>query len=225
MSDGINDLIASQSWPSTWYDMNCRDCPRLSGFLDQVKIESPSYFCRPVPPFGDRNAQLLIVGLAPGKHGANATGRPFTGDFAGGLLYQTLNKFGYASAPISNYADDDLELKNCRITNAVKCLPPQNKPVGDEEKTCNHFLTAEMSEPSLRVILALGLLAHRSILRSFGYKLNAHPFGHNRVHVLENSITLVDSYHCSRYNTQTKRLTTEMFKDVFKTIQTVVRSD
>ena len=219
MVDSFNDSIVDTNWPKSWYDGNCRACPRLAGFLDEVKSENSGYFCKPVPPFGDSAAHLLVVGLAPGKHGANATGRPFTGDYAGDLLYQTLHKFGFATRPESLSADDGLELVNCRITNAVKCLPPQNKPVGDEEKTCNHFLTAEMSEPSLKVILALGSLAHRSILRSYGVKLSKYKFGHNQVHRLDNGISLVNSYHCSRYNTQTKRLTTPMFEQVFETIR------
>ncbi len=225
MVDSFNDSIGAANWPIRWYDGNCRACPRLAGFLDEVKSENNSYFCKPVPPFGDPVARLLVVGLAPGKHGANATGRPFTGDYAGDLLYQTLHKFGFATRPVSLSADDGLALVNCRITNAVKCLPPQNKPVGDEEKTCNHFLTAEMSEPSLKVILALGLLAHRSILRSYGMKLSKYKFGHNNVHRLDNGISLVNSYHCSRYNTQTKRLTTQMFEQVFETIRSEINLD
>lgn len=207
------------TFPKTWYDDSCRACPRLATFLDSVKAQHADYFCKPVPPFGDSKAELLVVGLAPGKHGANATGRPFTGDYAGVLLYETLHKFGFASARESNHVNDGLELHNCRITNAVKCLPPQNKPIGDEEKNCNHFLMSEMQSPKLKVLLALGSLAHRAILRSWGYKLNSFAFGHNRVHRLDNGLILVNSYHCSRYNTQTKRLTTEMFEDVFETIR------
>ncbi|NKB63314.1 MAG: uracil-DNA glycosylase [Gammaproteobacteria bacterium] len=209
-------------WPTDWYDESCSDCPRLSAFLADVKIERPDYYCRPVAPFGDPNAQLLVVGLAPGKHGANATGRPFTGDYAGVLLYSTLHKFGFASAPESNHVDDGLELPNCRITNAVKCLPPQNKPTGEEEKRCNHFLAREMAQPDLKVILALGSLAHRSILRCLGLRLNRYAFGHNVSHQLDNGITLVNSYHCSRYNTQTRRLTESMFHDVFQRIESAL---
>jgi len=219
----FNDSIVCADWPESWYDGNCRACPRLAGFLDEVKLENSGYFCKPVPPFGDPKARLLVVGLAPGKHGANATGRPFTGDYAGDLLYQTLHKFGYATRSVSVSADDGLTLVDCRITNAVKCLPPQNKPVGAEEKTCNHFLTAEMSEPSLKIVLALGLLAHRSILRAYGMKLSKFRFGHNKVHRLDNSISLINSYHCSRYNTQTKRLTTQMFEQVFETIRLEIK--
>ncbi len=218
MTSGNNPAM-----PDQWYDADCRQCPRLSEFLDAVKAEHSDYFCKPVPPFGDPQAQLLVVGLAPGKHGANATGRPFTGDYAGVLLYETLHKFGYASHPQSSHAEDELCLTNCRITNAVKCLPPQNKPVGDEEKNCNHFLTAEIAQTDLKIILALGGLAHRSLLRSYGYKLNQYKFGHNQVHALDNGIKLINSYHCSRYNTQTKRLTESMFHDVFKTIARELR--
>ena len=218
-SADTSDTNANGSCPLSWYDENCEKCARLSNFLKSVKSEFPDYFCKPVPPFGDMNAELLIIGLAPGKHGANATGRPFTGDFAGALLYQTLHKFGFATRPESLSVDDGLVLQNCRITNAVKCLPPQNKPIGEEEKNCNHFLSAEISQPGIKVILALGLLAHRSILRSLGLKLNQYQFGHNRVHVLANGIHLVNSYHCSRYNTQTRRLTESMFHDVFESIR------
>ena len=161
----------------------------------------------------------MVLGLAPGRHGANATGRPFTGDYAGVMLYDTLHRFGYASHPVSEHADDGLVLTNCRITNAVKCLPPANKPTGEEEKACNHFLAAELEAPTLRVVLALGLLAHRSVLRALGLKLSAYRFGHNARHQLPNGLWLVNSYHCSRYNTQTNRLNGEMFDSVFETIR------
>ncbi|NKB75889.1 MAG: uracil-DNA glycosylase [Gammaproteobacteria bacterium] len=213
------------SWPADWYDESCTECPRLSGFLAEVKVEHPNYFCRPVAPFGDPKAQLLVVGLAPGKHGANATGRPFTGDYAGVLLYTTLHKFGFASAPESSHIGDGLMLPNCRITNAVKCLPPQNKPTGEEEKLCNHFLAREMAQPDLKVILALGSLAHRSILRCLGVRLNRYAFGHNVSHQLDNGIILINSYHCSRYNTQTRRLTEPMFHDVFKRIESTLSTE
>lgn len=204
--------------PKQWYDQNCRQCPRLVQYLQAVKAQHENYRCKPVPPFGAEQAQLLIVGLAPGKHGANATGRPFTGDHAGVLLYQTVYQFGLASKPVSQHASDELQLYNCRITNAVKCLPPQNKPLGEEEKNCNHFLQAEVAQPHLRVILALGQLAHRAILRTFNLKLNRHQFSHNAKHVLDNGLILIDSYHCSRYNTNTGRLTKPMFDDVFQRI-------
>ncbi|MEM7196438.1 MAG: uracil-DNA glycosylase [Pseudomonadota bacterium] len=205
-------------YPRDWYDIECRVCPRLSAFLDEVKDEKPEYFCRPVPPFGDPQARLLIVGLAPGKHGANATGRPFTGDFSGKLLFQTLYKFGYASASESIATDDGLMLHDCRISNAVKCLPPQNKPVGSEENNCNHFIAAELAEPGLKVILTLGMLAHRAVIRSKGEKQSRYKFAHNTVHTLEDGAVMVNSYHCSRYNIQTRRLTRTMFHQVFETV-------
>ena len=200
------------------YDPGCRECPRLSGFLAQVKTRWPHYFCRPVPAFGDPRARLLIVGLAPGKHGANATGRPFTGDHAGKLLYRTLHEFGYGSRPVSDHAGDDLVLRDCRITNAVKCLPPGNRPTGPEQKNCSVFLRHELSAPEIRVILALGQLAHNAVLRCLGQKQVSFGFAHNRTHLLEDGRRLVDSYHCSRYNTQTGRLTENMFCRVFETV-------
>src|ERR1700691_1627472 len=151
--------------PRCWYDPGCRRSPRLAAFLDSVKIEHPEYFCRPVPAFGDPKARLLIVGLAPGKHGANRTGRPFTGDFAGILLYETLHRFGLASAAASTSSEDGLCLSGARITNAVKCLPPDNKPLPAEVRACNEFLRAELSQsPEARVVLALGAIAHAAVL-------------------------------------------------------------
>jgi len=198
------------------FNVNCRRCERLANFLDEVKVEHPDYFAKPVPAFGAKKAQLLIVGLAPGMHGANRTGRPFTGDHAGILLYQTMHKYGFASKPESISADDKLKLKNCRITNAVKCLPPQNKPTGCEINECNVFLAEELNTlPKGSVILALGSIAHNAVLKALGMKLSAAKFAHNVVHPLENGCVLLDSYHCSRYNTQTKRLTEKMFCDVF----------
>jgi uracil-DNA glycosylase family 4 len=198
------------------FDPDCRRCERLAGFLDEVKSECPDYFCRPVPAFGADDPRLLIVGLAPGMHGANATGRPFTGDYAGVLLYETLHKFGFASAPVSVSADDDLRLIGCRITNAVKCLPPQNKPTGAEIKTCRSFLAAELEDfDEGGVVIALGSIAHRSVVAAFNKRQNEAPFGHAAEHDLPRGLTLIDSYHCSRYNTQTRRLTTAMFEQVF----------
>lgn len=201
------------------FESDCRQCPRLADFLDQVADSHPDYHARPVPPFGDDTARLLIVGLAPGMHGANATGRPFTGDFAGILLYQTLYDFGYANQPQSTARDDGLILRGVRITNAVKCLPPQNKPQLDEVKNCNAFLRAELHNlPRQAVVLALGKLAHDAVLRALQAKLSAFPFGHARVHRPHADLTLVDSYHCSRYNTQTRRLTPAMFARVFELV-------
>ena len=202
------------------FDINCRQCPRLASFLDNVKIKEPTYFAKPVPSFGVENPKLLIVGLAPGMHGANRTGRPFTGDYAGVLLYETLHQFGYASAPVSVSADDGLVLKDCRITNAVKCLPPDNKPTGEEVNICNQYLAAELDGLSPNTsILALGNVAHLAVLKALGLKVGAYKFGHAERHALPNGQVLYDSYHCSRYNTQTKRLTEAMFHEVFALIQ------
>lgn len=202
------------------FNTNCRRCERLANFLDEVTEKYPDYYAKPVPPFGDKNAQLLIVGLAPGMHGANATGRPFTGDYAGILLYETLYQYGFSNKHESVSARDGLKLKNCRITNAVKCLPPQNKPTGQEINTCNSFLEEELlALPEGAVILALGSIAHNSVIKALGLKLKAFPFIHNKTHSIAEHLTLIDSYHCSRYNTQTKRLTTQMFHDVFDNIR------
>jgi uracil-DNA glycosylase family 4 len=199
---------------------SCTACPRLAAFLRQVKAEHPDYYCKPVPPFGDAKARFLIVGLAPGMHGANASGRPFTGDYAGILLYDTLHRFGFGSKPTSDSADDGLTLSDCRITNAVKCLPPQNKPETSEIKTCNPWLTAELAaSPEVKVILALGLIAHKAVLTALGLKQSALTFGHGAVHALPDGRTLVDSYHCSRYNTNTGRLTEAGFHQVFQTVR------
>lgn len=197
------------------FDLGCRRCPRLAAFLDAVRLDEPSYHCRPVPPFGDPQARLLVVGLAPGMHGANRTGRPFTGDHAGILLYATLHKFGLASGPISTAAHDELTLLHTRITNSVKCLPPANKPLPLEIKVCNQYLRAELEHsPEVRVILALGTIAHAAVLRACDLPAGAHRFAHGAEHSLSAGRVLMDSYHCSRYNTQTRRLTTPMFEDV-----------
>jgi len=198
------------------FDADCRQCPRLAQFLDDVRAKHPDYYCRPVPPFGDPDARLLVVGLAPGMHGANATGRPFTGDHAGILLYQTLHEFGFATHSESVSASDSLELVGCRITNAVKCLPPDNKPIGAEINTCNPFLARELATlPPRSVVFALGGIAHRAIIRSVGARQADYKFGHAAEHRVDDLFTLLDSYHCSRYNTNTRRLTTEMFRGVF----------
>jgi uracil-DNA glycosylase family 4 len=192
----------------------------LAGFLADVRKRKPGYHARPVPAFGDPRARLLIVGLAPGMHGANRTGRPFTGDYAGILLYETLHAFGFGSQPQSLAADDDLRLIDCRITNAVKCLPPENKPEPAEIRTCNHYLAAELqAAPELRVILALGLVAHKAVLMALGLKQSALVFGHGARHQLADGRILIDSYHCSRYNTQTRRLTSADFQHVFQSIR------
>jgi len=197
------------------FDPDCKLCPRLATFLKEVRSQYPAYFAKPVPAFGDPSGQLCIVGLAPGMHGANATGRPFPGDHAGILLYETLHKYGFASHAESNTADDGLKLINCRITNAVNCLPPQNKPVGAEVNTCNNWLAQELKAlPDNYIIVALGGIAHKAVIKAFGLKQKDYAFGHANEHSLERGI-LIDSYHCSRYNTQTKRLTTPMFEAVF----------
>ena len=205
------------------FDIDCRACPRLATFLDEVHAKHPTYHARPVPAFGAAEPKLLIVGLAPGMHGANRSGRPFTGDTAGVLLYQTLHQFGYASAPESVSLDDGLQLIDCRITNAVKCLPPANKPEPGEIRECNHFLAAELDAlPAKANILALGLIAHQAVLRALNLKLKDYPFAHASDYPLPNGRRLVSSYHCSRYNTQTRRLTPEMFAAVFERIKTEV---
>ncbi|NOU22607.1 MAG: uracil-DNA glycosylase [Methyloglobulus sp.] len=201
------------------FDQNCQKCKRLADFLCGIKQTYPDYHARPVAPFGDQDAELLIVGLAPGLHGANATGRPFTGDYAGILLYGMLYEFGYSNKPTSESLSDGLQLTNCRITNAVKCLPPQNKPTTHEISQCNSFLAAELATlPERAVILALGTIAHQAVLKAYSFKVSAAKFGHNVCHTLPNGRKLVDSYHCSRYNTQTKRLTKNTFADVFRTV-------
>ena len=197
------------------FDRDCRACPRLAEFLDDVQSRYPDYYCRPVPPFGDAGARLLIVGLAPGMHGANRTGRPFTGDHAGILLYKMLHRFGFSSHDESLAADDPLELSDCRITNAVKCLPPDNKPVGAEINTCNEFLANELEAmPAGSVLIALGGIAHRAIIKALGLRQADYKFAHEAEHRL-GELIMVDSYHCSRYNTNTGRLTEDMFANVF----------
>jgi len=201
------------------FDPDCRQCPRLDKFLKAVRKDYPDYHAKPVAPFGDLHPKLLIVGLAPGMHGANATGRPFTGDYAGILLYETLHRFGFANKLVSEHKNDGLLLKKCRITNAVKCLPPENKPTGDEISTCNHYLKAELSalDPGT-VILALGTIAHKATLMALDLKQKSYPFGHGHLHELTGGRWLLDSYHCSRYNTQTRRLTEKMFHEIFNKV-------
>ncbi|MCX7091846.1 MAG: uracil-DNA glycosylase [Methylobacter sp.] len=207
------------------FDRDCRQCQRLDDFLCEVKQKHPDYHASPVAPFGDSSARLLIVGLAPGMHGANATGRPFTGDYAGLLLYEALYLFGYSNQIKSESLNDGLMLKNCRITNAVKCLPPQNKPTTDEINQCNRFLAAELKTlPERAIILALGSVAHQAVIKAYGLKLGSAKFAHNAQHALPDGRTLVDSYHSSRYNVQTKRLTKAMFADVFRTVDRIERA-
>ena len=197
----------------------CRLCSRLAEHLDQVRAKFPDYHAKPVAPFGEAKSRLLVVGLAPGMHGANRTGRPFTGDYAGILLYDTLHRFGFANRAIASAPDDGLRLAGCRITNAVKCLPPQNKHRPEEIRRCNAYLQHEIAMLLAgAVILALGRVAHQAVLMALGLSTAAHPFGHGARHALPRGGTLYDSYHCSRYNTHTKRLTPEMFRDVFAAI-------
>ena len=203
------------------YDSNCKDCDRLSSFLGQVKNKNPDYFCKPVPSVGQKETPFLIVGLAPGMHGANKTGRPFTGDHAGILLYKTLYKFGFSNSDKSESTSDNLKLNRCRITNAVKCLPPDNKPSTAEIKNCNKFLRSEIFElKENSILLALGLIAHNAILRALNLTKKEYKFAHGRRHNLPKKLIMFDSYHCSRYNTQTKRLTESMFHEVFLSIKT-----
>ena len=207
------------------FSLKCRDCPRLAGFLDQVRRDYPDYHARPVAPFGDAKPRLLIVGLAPGMHGANRSGRPFTGDYAGILLYATLHKFGLASAAQSVSADDGLQLRGCRITNAVKCLPPQNKPEPAEVRQCNGYLQSELAAMGKgSTILALGTVAHQAVLMALDVRKALFPFRHGARHALPNGFALYDSYHCSRYNTNTRRLTPAMFEAVFADISKHLQS-
>jgi uracil-DNA glycosylase family 4 len=197
---------------------DCPLCPRLVEFRAKNRAKYPDKWNAPVPSFGPENCQLLIVGLAPGLQGANFTGRPFTGDWAGDLLYSTLLKFGYAEGVYDERPDDGLTLKNCRITNAIRCVPPENKPTPLEEKTCRSFLVEELKYlKNVKVILSLGLVSHNAVLKTFDQKISAHKFAHGAVHDL-GTVKLIDSYHCSRYNTNTGRLTTEMFEDIFRQI-------
>ena len=208
--------MTERDWPADVFDIQCRRCPRLARFLDEGRADYPDYHLRPVPPFGERNARLLVVGLAPGYHGANATGRPFTGDHAGILLYRTLHRFGFASVERSVSVEDGLTLHDCRITNAVKCVPPQNKPTTSEIHNCNDFLAADLGlMPDGAVVIALGTVAHRAVLQGSGLRPAHAKFSHGAVHALPRDGTLIDSYHCSRYNTQTGRLTPAMFEAIF----------
>ena len=188
-------------------------------FRKTWRAKEPTWFNAPVPSFGPREARLLIVGLAPGLQGANRTGRPFTGDYAGVLLYETLGQFGFARGEYAAHPDDALELVDCRITNAVRCVPPENKPTPEEIRTCREFLTPTIAEmKNLRAIVALGRIAHESTVVTLGAKKSATPFKHGGKHKLD-ELTLFSSYHCSRYNTNTGVLTPEMFRDVFASVR------
>jgi uracil-DNA glycosylase len=199
------------------YDPGCTRCPRLASFLAESHTRYPTYWCRPVPSFGAAAPRIVLIGLAPGLHGANRTARPFTGDYAGVLLYETLHELGLASRPTSESADDPLKLLNTRIVNAVKCVPPENKPLPDEIGRCNDYMKVELERlKSARVYVALGRIAHDAVLLAQGCKRSKFQFGHGAEHVLDETHRLIDSYHCSRYNTQTRRLTAEMFRAVLK---------
>jgi uracil-DNA glycosylase family 4 len=200
-------------------DRNCPLCPRLASFRETARAREPGWFNSPVPSFGDPDGRLLIVGLAPGLQGANRTGRPFTGDFAGDLLYATLLEFGFAKGIYQARPDDGLTLVDCRISNAVRCVPPQNKPLPLEIHTCRPFLSATIGTmPKLRAIVALGRVAHDSMLKVLGLRATAAPFAHGAIHQA-GAVKLYDSYHCSRYNTNTRVLTPKMFRSVFARVR------
>ena len=201
---------------------DCPRCPRLVAFRDSWRAQEPAWFNAPVDSFGPSDARLLIVGLAPGLRGANRTGRPFTGDYAGELLYATLIEFGFARGDYRASADDGLELVDCRITNAVRCVPPENKPTPKEIATCRDFLAATLKQMSkLRAVVALGRVAHESFVAACSLQRSKYPFAHGRAHPVA-AIILFDSYHCSRYNTNTGVLTPQMFRDVIAQARDVV---
>lgn len=198
---------------------DCQLCPRLADFRAENRKKLPDYFNGPVPAFGDAQPKFLIIGLAPGLHGANRTGRPFTGDWAGDLLFGTLLELTLATGIYDERADDGLTLKGCRIVNGVRCVPPQNKPIPAEIKTCNTFLKNEIEASPARCYLALGSIAHDATLMALGEKRSAFKFGHNRRHDLSDGRTLIDSYHCSRYNTNTGVLTPAMFREAMSQVK------
>jgi uracil-DNA glycosylase family 4 len=207
--------VVSESAPSR----DCPLCPRLAAFRNDNRLSEPEWFNAPVPSFGGANASLLIVGLAPGIQGANRTGRPFTGDYAGDLLYGTLLEYGFAQGNYEARPDDGLRLIDCRISNAVRCVPPQNKPLPAEINTCRRFLVGTREEmPKLRAVVMLGRVAHDSTLKAFGLRATEAPFGHGAEHQV-GDVRLFDSYHCSRYNTNTGVLTPKMFKAVFASVK------
>ena len=199
---------------------NCALCPRLAAYRAENAAENPGWFNAPVPSFGPLDARLLVVGMAPGVRGANRTGRPFTGDFAGILLYETLLKFGFAAGTYGADPSDGLVLQDCRIANAVRCVPPANLPLPAEVATCNRFLSAELGAmPSLRIVLSLGVLAHAAMLRANGLPASRLRFRHGEIHTLPDGLKLTNSYHVSRYNTSTRRLTPLMFEEVVQAIR------
>ena len=199
---------------------NCELCSRLANFLAHHRTTSPDWYNAPVPSFGPATARLLIVGLAPGLKGANRTGRPFTGDYAGDLLYATLLEYGFAHGRFEARADDTLSLADCMITNAVRCVPPDNKPTPAEINTCRRYLTARIAAlPNLSAIVALGRIAHQSTIAALGLKQRDFAFAHGAMHATPNGVLLFDSYHCSRYNTNTGVLTPDMFRSVFANVR------
>ncbi len=205
---------------------DCALCPRLASFRARNALEYPAFFNAPVPSFGSPQAEFLVVGMAPGLKGANRTGRPFTGDHAGILLYETLVRYGFAEGRYGAEKNDGLFLRNCRITNAVRCVPPANLPEPSEVTTCNHFLHAELAGlPRLRVALALGVLAHAAVLKACGIPPSRIRFQHGKLHRLPDGLVLVDSYHVSRYNTNTRRLTESMFEEVVASVLRELNKD
>jgi uracil-DNA glycosylase len=211
--------LAGAARPPIAPDRNCPLCPRLAGFREEARTREPGWFNSPVPSFGDPDGRLLIVGLAPGMQGANRTGRPFTGDYAGDLLYATLLEYGFAKGKYQARPDDGLTLVDCQISNAVRCVPPQNKPLPAEINLCRQFLIATIAAmPRLRAIVALGRVAHETTLKTLGLRAAAAPFAHGAMHQA-GAAKLYDSYHCSRYNTNTRVLTPEMFRSVFAKVR------
>jgi uracil-DNA glycosylase family 4 len=211
--------LASPALPGSDPDRNCPLCPRLVSFREAARAREPEWFNSPVPSFGDPAGRLLIVGLAPGMQGANRTGRPFTGDYAGDLLYATLLEYGFAKGVYQARPDDGLTLVDCRIANAVHCVPPQNKPLPVEINTCRPYLVGKIETmPNLRAILVLGRVAHDTTLKALGLRAAAAPFGHGAIHEA-GALKLYDSYHCSRYNTNTRVLTSDMFRSVFAKVR------
>jgi uracil-DNA glycosylase len=211
--------MAAMARPSGKPGRDCPRCPRLVAFRQAWREKEPNWFNAPVPSFGPIDARLLIVGLAPGLRGANRTGRPFTGDYAGDLLYATLKEFGFAQGSYEARSDDSLTLIDCRITNAVRCVPPENKPTPQEIKTCRDFLTATIQEMTkLRAIVALGRVAHETLVAAQSARRRDHPFTHGRAHAM-GAIAVFNSYHCSRYNTNTGVLTPQMFREVFAQVR------
>ena len=222
----MTDKMAHSSSLDYVAPKNCNKCPRLFHFIESQKADHADWYNGAVPAFGDITSEILIVGLAPGLRGANATGRPFTGDFAGETLYEALIKHGFASGAYERHQEDGLRLHNVRITNAVKCVPPQNKPTADEVNQCRDlFLIPELRRMTeLKVILALGGIAHKALVKTFEKKQTDMPFAHGRCHQISEKLQMLDSYHCSRYNVNTNRLTIEMFDDIVTKLKTLVSS-